>query len=150
MTGSRKYHSALKCAANNKYNNFRKIPYNDAIQNGHFVFLLGEHARGTTLNVYLLEESDEEKLNNNFCNQLNSENALLVYGPNSGNLGWNETYDFLIDGIIKEKLQNLFDDALAFLEECKKAKEERKIEEEKQKALAYKERIKRFEAIFNE
>lgn len=65
------------------------------------------HARGSTFNIQVLPEGEEAKGNGNHNKCLN-EDAVLVYGPISGRLGWTEEYGWIHEGKWKDDFEILY------------------------------------------
>ena len=129
---------------------FQMISYNQRILNGHFLFVIDKHSKGKTLEVYLLKKVKPKLLEffPSLC--LKEKNAMLIYGQVRGRYEINEEYGFLVEGVIKEELQKLFDTAINEWNAAER--------EEKETAEAYKMihkeyvkmRTKEFEKIFTE
>lgn len=121
--------AALRYCAESKIGGFYKIDHTDQICNGHLLFVYGEHARGTTLNIYVVKNIPNGKIE--------YSQSIKVYGVVCGQLGWTEEYGFLVnDDIIKPKIQELFEFAQNEYEMAKKrtsAKEEMRREKEAEK-----------------
>lgn len=148
MEGARKYVTAIETLARAGGYGFEE--FEDSIKfirKGNFVFECDYHARGKTLHIYLLKDmppldADEKLLRKKVYS---SENALEVYGVISGQLGWSETYGYLVNNEIKHILSQILIDAVRdyndFLNN-KKTKIEKKETDDK---TAYAQKVKEFE-----
>ena len=59
----------------------------------HTVFDFDQHARGRTLDIYIIKDEDDLRKNGLYdCDR------LKVYGMISGQCGWNEKYGWIIEG----------------------------------------------------
>ena len=105
--------AALRYCAESKIGGFYRIDHTNQICNGHLLFVYGEHARGTTLNIYVVKNIPNGKIE--------YSQSIKVYGVVCGQLGWTEEYGFLVnDDIIKPKIQELFEFAQNEYEMAKK------------------------------
>lgn len=71
--------------------------FNKAEQIGRLYFLPHYHARGNTFRIYILPEG-EEVIENHGINPPLNKDAVEVFGVNSGNPGWTESYGWLHAG----------------------------------------------------
>lgn len=109
----------------------------------HTVFDFDEHARGKTLDIYLVEDEEEFKEKGLFeCKRIH------VYGAISGQMGWTEKYGWIIEGAWCEYINDILEGSIELFERCKRIVEEdkrqRKIEEQEK----LKKRAKEFEKFF--
>lgn len=148
MQGARKYVEAIEALTRAGGYGFEE--FEDSIKfirKGNFVFDCDFHARGKTLHIYLLKDmpsldADEYLLRKEVYS---SENALEVYGVVSGNLGWTETYGYLVNNEIKQVLSQILIDAMHDYNALKKSREAEASKEEMDKNTAYAKKVKDFE-----
>lgn len=148
MQGAREHIDALKYMAEKELEGFRYLPNQKYIVNGHFIFELGQHTRGKTLRVFMVEVPPQR--NDKFYSLfglLSKSNSLAVYDAVSGQLGWDETYDFVVDGVIKEKLQTLFDVSEKLYQKQIIENKARELEEKAAAKKAREAKIKAFEKL---
>ena len=100
--------------------------FSTAIRRGPIVLVAGEHARGKTCHVFLKNNND----------------TLEVYGVTGGQLGWTETYGWLIEGPWIQAIEKLLTE---LTDEIYK-KEQEKIEKENSQ---YKLELQKKEEIIN-
>lgn len=100
-------------------------------QVGRLYIVMGSHARGYTLQIFVLPEGELAKPNgpNNAC--LNAD-AVEVYGVISGQPGWTESYGWLHIGPWVEDFENLIDNRRA---DQRKRDDMKKEGEDAKKAL---------------
>lgn len=145
MKGAREYRDALRYMVKNEISGFQYGCNNDVITNGHFVFVLGEHARGYTMHVYLVKDTSGK------YSVYNRTNSLEVYGIVSGQPGWTEVYSFTTDNkTINDALQVLLDTALECFQKNIEKGEMLRKEREQQQKLEEEERIKEFAALIDQ
>lgn len=130
----------IQHAAKLNLGGFEFVTYDKTILNGNFLFVIESDYNGKRLNVYLLKNIKKFWLKVNPSIALKPENALLVFTQNN----------FDVQGIIADKLLELFDKATDIWYDSKRKKKEeselkRKREEEEQKN-----RIAEFEKILEE
>ena len=149
MQGAKEYNKMLRQAALHNSAGFKFEQYNK-FRNGNFVFILGKHAMGETLNVYLMKDFNPKLFRYFSSYYLKPKNALHIYGPVEGRLEYNEKYDFLVEGIIKEKLEKLFSDTEKVWNNAERNRVREEKDEKNRKKLEKERRIKEFEKIFEE
>lgn len=153
------YNKALEEAAYHNYNNFKMIPQNFTfVANGHYLFSLttnnGNFPDDALVVYFLKKEIIIDEIGwINFLKMLYDKNeALKVFDSE-------EKDQFLVEGIIKEKLQELLGEALRYdilrkrditRKKVNEEKEHEKLEKErkKQEALELERRTKEFEKVF--
>ena len=145
MKGARGHYNDIMIAGGDKKCGFQtsKRNFDDAtFKNGLFLFILGHHARGVTLEVFMFK--NEEDVEN--VSLFDKNNALHVYGKVFGNCGWDEEYGFLVGGKIKEKVQEIFNSSTEYTQ-----KKQKEIEENKrlQKYLEEKLKLEKIEYFQN-
>ena len=109
----------------------------------HTVFDFDEHARGKTLDIYIVKNEDDLRKNG-----LNGCDSLKVYGMVSGQCGWTEKYGWIVEGSWCKFINDILEKSLFFYEQNKKeaeAKEQQKKIEEREKT---ENRAKEFEKFF--
>lgn len=109
----------------------------------HTVFNFDAHARGKTLDIYLVKNEDVLKENGlYYCD------SLKVYGMVSGQCGWTEKYGWIEEGSWCKYINGILEKSLFFYEQNKKKAEanekQRKIEEREK----IENRAKEFEKFF--
>ena len=109
----------------------------------HTVFDFDQHARGRTLDIYIIKDEDDlRKIGLYGCDR------LKVYGMISGQCGWDEKYGWIIEGNWCEYINDILEKSLLFYEQNEKKAEanesQRKIEERKK----IENRAKEFEKFF--
>lgn len=74
-----------------------------------FYVVSSSHARGLTFNIQLLPK-DEQAIPNGSNNLCTNKNAVHIFGPipNSGQLGWSESYGWLYEGKWQEDFELLY------------------------------------------
>lgn len=156
MKGAIEYYSPLQSMAKNQQLGFKfckdNYRYPTVIKNGNFIFELGEHARGHTLNIYLVKDPSlplySDRDHNPQRKLLSKDNALHIYGAISGQKGWNEEYGFTTNSkIINEQLQALLESAVSEYEKLKEQYKETKKQREEKEKQEYKDKVKSFETI---
>ncbi len=148
MEGARKYVTAVETLARAGGYGFEE--FEDSIKfirKGNFVFECDYHARGKTLRIYLLKDmppldADEKLLRKKVYS---SENALEVYGVISGQLGWSETYGYLVNNEIKHILSQILIDAVRNYNDFLNNKKTKVEEKEADVKTAYAQKVKEFE-----
>lgn len=155
---NRNYNKALNEACIYEYNNFKKVPnVPGCIINGHFVFYV--YLSSGMLTVYFMKKEviiDESFDFKNFLEISHNKNeALKVFDSELEE-------PFIVQGIIKENLQEILDDVLRYnilrerdlirtkvneKREEEREEEAKKKEMEKQAALELEKRIKEFEKV---
>lgn len=107
-------------------------------QYGKLLMITGHHARGKTLEIYVLPSEDEHKGKYGQPYPL-PENSVEVYGVVSGQRGWTEVYDWIHQGpwvvdfkLLIEERRKEKEDRLAVREELERLKEEVRFSEEKE------------------
>lgn len=148
MNGAREYNTALKACAENNVCGFRKLRFSrrDFIVNGHFVFGTGEHARGKTLIIYMTDTPLVDKMENAERDEIFNR-GLKVYDVVSGQRGWDESYGFVVQGIIEKTVQDMLNAAVNEHEDMVAKLKAKREAEEAEKARLYSEKVKRFENI---
>ena len=143
MQGADKYYNLITKAYNYNIKGLNKIDcggYGEGYKENNIVFILSEHARGKTFNIWVYETSDIQ-------DALNDEH-LEVYGVTSGNLGWTEAYGWLVNGSWKNIIEGYF----SYLEqEIHNIEESNQIQANKQKEKdkkEYCEKVNKFNKIF--
>ena len=109
----------------------------------HTAFDFDQHARGRTLDIFLVENEEELKEKG-----LYNCDRVKVYGMVSGQCGWNEKYGWIIEGAWCEYINDILEKSLFFYEQnTKRAKAN-----EKQRKIGEREKIekraKEFEKYF--
>lgn len=75
-------------------------------QYGRLYIVSSSHARGNTFRIQVLPKKEKAVLNGT-GNECLNDNAVLVYGVVSGNLGWTEEYGWLHKGKWQEDFYKL-------------------------------------------
>lgn len=94
----------------------------------HVAFVFDAHARGRTLDIYLIKNEEELKEKGLFkCDR------VKVYGMVSGQAGWTEKYGWILKGSWCKHITDILNNAVALYEQNRKRADElnrqRKIEE---------------------
>lgn len=150
------FNDAIKLAATNNYNGFQEGPHPQIFINDYFVFLSnGKAYHPSSLTVYMLKDKSFSKSFSNIDSfSPDDENLLLIFNC-EGIYAENE---FTVEGVIKEKLKEIFNDVLVYYVEkdkekrleklVKQEKEKEEIaEKERQAALEKEIKVKEFEKI---
>lgn len=96
----------------------------------HTVFDFGEHARGRTLDIYIIKDEDDLRKNGLYdCDR------LKVYGMISGQCGWDEKYGWIIEGNWCEYINGILKKSIELHNQnqlnYEREKQQKKIEERK-------------------
>ena len=111
----------------------------------HLLFKFGEHARGKTLEIYLIE--DEEVLR---ILGLYSTKKVEVYGMIDGQRGWSERYGWKLKGKWVDFCNNIMEKAVEMYEERCRDTVSKMTEKEKKRKQEELEFAKTFEKYFDE
>jgi hypothetical protein len=143
MLGARRYHNLIEQAVYLNLGELRKINcsgYGQGYQYKNIVFVLGEHARGKTFQIWIYKDND-------ISSALTDEH-IEVYDVISGQRGWTEIYGWTVDGAWKDYIEKYFDNLTEQITE--KANEQellrKQAEDEENKKL--KSKIDEFNQIF--
>lgn len=148
MQGARKYVEAIEKLARKVGYGFEQYYHSQCnYRKGNFLFSCGEHARGKTLNIFLLKEMPDLDADSGFIwNTIkNSEISLAVYGVVSGQRGWTETYDYLVKNEIKQVLSSILNEAVRNYDKLLNDEKEKADAVTKEKSVAYSDKVKEFE-----
>ena len=104
---------------------------------GNILFQLGNHARGKTFHMYLVEEPIGKRTD-----------WLEVYGITSGNPGWTETYGWLVKGKWVKYIEDYFLKLRIELDAIRKENFRKDMEEAKIKQKEKQDKIEKFETLF--
>lgn len=109
----------------------------------HVVFDFDEHARGKTLDIYLIENEDELKEKGLYdCDK------VKVYGMVSGQCGWTEKYGWVIEGKWCEYINGILEKSIEFYEQNKSRAEYEEKQRMLNKRKTLESRAKEFEKYF--
>lgn len=148
MQGAKKYVEAIITLARKGGYGFEEYKNSNChYKNGNFLFVCNRHARGTTLDVFLLKEMPKmDATNDEIWKALqNEENSLQVYGAVSGHLGWDETYGYLVNNEIKQVLSSILIDAGRNYNELLNKVNAKNDTKKRNNAVAYANKVKDFE-----
>ena len=136
MNGAGKYYYPMSMCHSDL--GFEEIEHNQYYGN-HIVFDFGEHARGKTLEIYLIENENELK-----AKGLYHTKRVEVYGMVCGQRGWTECYGWKIQGKwvdfcndILEKAVQLHKEKCENFARMQKENEENKKKEEREFAKTF-------------
>ena len=101
-------------------------------QIGRLYMVSGYHARGNTFEIYVLPEGEKVIPNGQHNPPLNSD-AVKVYGPISGQLGWSEEYGWIHEGRWQDDFEKICELKRAEKESSAKASKLRKKMRNKEK-----------------
>ncbi len=79
---------------------------------GKLFIQTGSHARGSTLNIWIVPNGEEFEIK---YNRPSNPNAVEVYGVVSGNPGWTETYGWLHKGEWVQDFERIVEEKLLYL-----------------------------------
>lgn len=104
MQGADKWYNLIKQADLYGLGDISKVRlpgYGEGYLHKNMMFVLGEHARGKTFRIWIYKNQNVEKPL--------EEHRLEVYGITNGQLGWSETYGWVIGGSWKNYIENYFE-----------------------------------------
>lgn len=112
----------------------------ETYQYENIVFLLGEHARGYTLKIWLYKNTDIQ--------DYLKEEHIEAYGIISGNAGWTETYGWIAKGNWCSCVEKYFSSLRSYSEEVKSKKRILNAAYAEQERLKKDEKLKSFSNMF--
>lgn len=145
MTGARKY--AIPIFSTYEQLGLEKL-YDKSVHGciyygNHTVFEFDQHARGRTLNIYIIKNEDVLRDNGlYYCD------SLKVYGMVSGQCGWDEKYGWIVEGIWCKYINNILETSLFLYEQNKEKAEAEERQRKIEKREKIENRAKEFEKFF--
>lgn len=85
--------------------------YGNAIIRNNIIIASGDHARGRTVHIFLVDNEDY------IGNIINCPGKLEVYGVVSGQPGWNEEYGWIHSGSWVKVIERIIDNVLIEIEQ---------------------------------
>ena len=109
----------------------------------HVVFDFDEHARGRTLDIYLIEDEDVLRENGLFyCDK------VKVYGMVSGQPGWTDKYGWIIEGNWCEYINGILEKSIELYNQNKLIAECKNKQRVSEKRKTLEDRAKEFSKYF--